>query len=128
MDDNKGTDTAMIRRWISLVITDSPGWMHWLMVGLMLALVGAVAAFVDLKPHVDEDFFFSTDDPQFQQSKKIDRLFPSESQLIISVASPDISSERYLSRIGRFSKQLKSLDGVTGVRSLTEGPKDFDDA
>ncbi len=117
-----------IRSWISSALTADPSGMHWLMVGLMVVMVGLVASFVDLRPHVDEDFFFSTQDPQFQQSKKIDQLFPSESQLILDVWAPDISSERYLQQIGRLTKKIKSFDGVTGVRSLTAGPKDFDDA
>jgi hypothetical protein len=35
--------------------------------------MGKVAVAVDLKPQVDEDFFFSTNHPQLGQSKKIAR-------------------------------------------------------
>src|SRR3989442_14153448 len=101
---------------------------HWLMLAFTVILLGLVATFVDLKPHVDENFFFSSSDPQFQESRKIDRLFPAGSQLILSVSSSDISSERYLERLAQLTQQIKSIKSVTGVRSLTDGPKDFADA
>ena len=106
------------RRWVGL---------HWLMILIGLALCVAVAAFVDLKPVVDENFFFSSSDPQFQQSAKIDKIFPSSSQLLISVAGP-ISSEAYLSRLARLTEQIESIETVSSVQSLTDGPKDFEDA
>src|SRR5262249_24795816 len=59
---------------------------------------------------------------------KIDRLFSAGSQLILSVASPDISGERYLERLRRLTERIASLDSVTGVRSLADGPDDFHDA
>jgi predicted RND superfamily exporter protein len=101
---------------------------HWLMLAVTLILFGLVAMFVDLKPQVEENFFFSSRDPQFQESKKIDERFPAGSQLILSVYSPDISSDRYLERIGQLTEKIKSIDSVTGVRSLSDGPKDFSDA
>ena len=73
-----------------------PG-LHWLML-LMTAVAGTlVYAFADLTPHVDQHFFFASDDPQLQESNTIDQRFPSGSQLILSVASSDISSAPYLS-------------------------------
>ncbi len=87
-----------------------------------------VAAFVDLKPQVDENFFFSSNDPQYHESAKIDRMFPSGSQLIVSVGSPLISSEHYLERLAQLTRQLQSVETVIGVESLADGPKDFKDA
>ena len=101
---------------------------HWLMLAVTAALFGLVATLVDLKPHVDENFFFSTSDPQFQESKKIDELFPAGSQIVLSVSSSEISSERYLERLDQLTQKIKSIDSVTGVRSLTDGPNDFADA
>ncbi|MEY2608932.1 MAG: uncharacterized protein QOH31_6829, partial [Verrucomicrobiota bacterium] len=89
---------------------------------------GLVAALVDLKPVVDENFFFSTSDPQFQQSKKIEQHFPSQPELILTVSSHDISSPHYLGRIQKLTQQIKSIDEVSTVKSLTEGPKSFQDA
>lgn len=112
---------------ISLLKNRLPG-RHWLMLGATILLFGLVAAFVDLKPQVDQNFFFSSSDPQFQESAKIDRIFPSGNQLIVSVASPRISSEHYLERLAQLTQHLQSIETVTSVESLTDGPKNFEDA
>src|SRR2546421_5357367 len=101
---------------------------HWWMLALTVVLFALVAAFVDLRPKVDENFFFSTGDPQFRQTKKIEKQFPSPTEMIFAVSSHDISSPRYLARIQRLSQALKGIDAVTTVKSLTDGPKDFADA
>src|SRR5882724_10726870 len=98
------------------------------MLGVTVVLFGLVVTLVDLKPVVDENFFFSTSDPQFRQSKKIEQHFPSQPQLIMSVSSPDISSARYLGRIQRLTQRIKAIDAVTSIKSLTNGPKNFEDA
>ena len=119
---------SAIRARVSNILTAAPSWMHWLLLALTAALIGLVVVLVDLTPHVDEDFFFSVKDPQFQQTKKIEASFPNRSQLIISVSSPDISSEHYLERIGQLTEKIKAINQVVGVRSLAEGPKSFPDA
>lgn len=101
---------------------------HWLVLLGTAALFGLVAVFVDLKPVVDENFFFSTSDPQFRQTKKIEKRFPSQTQVIFAVASSDISSSRFLGRIQRLTARLREVDAVTSVKSLTNGPKSFGDA
>jgi len=101
---------------------------HWFVLALTALLVCCVALFVDLKPHVDENFFFSSTDPRFQESAKIDRMFGSESQLILAVASDDISSQAYLERLGRMTEQLQSVESVDSVESLADGPKNYEDA
>src|SRR5881394_1153882 len=105
-----------------------PSGTHWLMLLVTVVLFGLVAAFVDLKPVVDENFFFSTSDPQFQQSKKIEQHFPSQPEVILTVSSRDISSARYLGRIQRLTQRVHSIGGVSAVKSLAEGPKSFGDA
>src|SRR3954470_15754228 len=102
--------------------------MHWLMLLMTAALFGLVAVLVDLRPVVDENFFFSTSDPQFRQSKKIDQQFPSRPELILTVSSHDIASPRYLSRIQKLTQQLGEVHGVATVKSVTAGPKSFQDA
>ena len=57
---------------------------HWLMLALTVALCVLVLKFVDLKPQVGQNFFFSSDDPSFQEDAQIDRMFPSGSQLIVT--------------------------------------------
>ena len=98
----------------------------------MLAVTGVlfvlVAVFVDLKPVVEENFFFSTSDPGFGQSKKIEQRFPSQPEVILNVSSRDISSPRYLAGIQKLTQQINTIDEVSAVKSLAEGPKSFQDA
>src|SRR5437667_4612868 len=101
---------------------------HWEMLGVTVVLLVLVAVFVDLKPAVDENFFFSTSDPGVRESKKVEQRFPSQPQLILDVSSQDISSPRYLGRIQRLTQQLEAIDEVSAVKSLTAGPKSFQDA
>jgi predicted RND superfamily exporter protein len=102
--------------------------MHWIMLAITVLLFALVAVFVDLKPVVDENFFFSTSDPSVQQSKKVEQRFPSQPQLILAIPSRDISSLRYLSRLQHLTQKIQSVDEVTGVKSLTAGPKSPADA
>src|SRR5437764_5178976 len=101
---------------------------HWEMLGVTVVLFVIVAVFVDLKPAVDENFFFSTSDPGVRESKKVEQRFPSQPQLILDVSSQDISSPRDLGRIQRLNQQLEAIDEVSAVKSLTAGPKSFQDA
>src|SRR5437763_785923 len=94
---------------------------HWWMLAVTALLFVLVAVFVDLKPVVEESFFFSTRDPGFGQSKKIEKRFPSQPQLILAVSSRDISSPRYLDRIRRLTQQVQAIDAVNTVKSLTAG-------
>jgi uncharacterized protein YybS (DUF2232 family) len=57
-----------------------PSWFgaQWVMLAITILLFVLVALFVDLKPVVDENFFFSTSDPGVQQSKKVEQRFPSQ--------------------------------------------------
>src|SRR6266571_154454 len=101
---------------------------HWWMLAVTVVLFALVAILVDLKPVVEENFFFSTSDPGFGQSKKIEQRFPSQPELILAVSSRDISSSRYLARIQRLTQKIQAIDAVSTVKSLTVGPKNFQDA
>src|SRR6184192_3939976 len=101
---------------------------HWLMFIITGVLFVLVATFVDLKPVVDENFFFLTNDPGIIQTKKIERRFPSQPEVILAVSSRDISSQRYLGRIQKLTQRVHTIGGVNAVKSLAEGPKSFDDA
>jgi predicted RND superfamily exporter protein len=98
----------------------------------MFAVTGVlfvlVLVFVNLKPVVEENFFFSSTDPGLSESKKIERRFPSQPQLVLAVSSHDISSPRYLARITKLTERVRSIDAVTSVKSLAAGPKSFQDA
>src|SRR5919108_1000584 len=102
--------------------------LHWAMLAVAGGLFVLVVTFVDLKPVVDENFFFSTSDPGVQQTKKIERQFPSQPEVILAVSSRDISSARYLAKIQRLTQRVHTIGGVSAVKSLTEGPKSFEDA
>jgi len=102
--------------------------LHWLMLVIAGVLFFLVATLVDLKPVVDQNFFFSTNDPGIQQTKKIERRFPSHPEVILAVSSRDISSSRYLSRIQRLTQRVHTIGGASAVKSLAEGPKSFEDA
>src|SRR5438094_4396427 len=101
---------------------------HWLMLVIATGLFVLLATFVDLKPVVDQNFFFSTSDPGIQQTKEIERRFPSQPEVILAVSSRDIASSRYLGRLQRLTQRAHTIGGVNAVKSLTEGPKSFDDA
>src|SRR5437773_7985382 len=109
---------------------NKPSWLaaHWEMLAVTVVLFVLVAALVDLKPVVDENFFFSTSDPQFRQSKKIEQRFPSRPEVILTVSSRYISSPRYLGRIQKLTQQVNTIDAFSAVKSLTAGPKNFQDA
>ena len=79
---------------------------HWEMLAITAVLFVLVAVFVDLKPVVDENFFFSTSDPGYRQSKKIEQHFPSQPEIILAVSSKDISSPQYLGRIQKLTQQI----------------------
>src|SRR4029453_13331170 len=101
---------------------------QWLMLAITAALLLSVAMLVDLKPVVDENFFFSTSDPGIQQTKEIERRFPSQPEVILAVSSRDISSSRYLERIRKLTQRAHTIGGVSAGKSLAEGPKSFEDA
>ena len=90
-------------------------------------VVFALFRFVDMKPKVDEHFFFSKQDPQLRVDNQILRLFPEPPQLILAVPG-DIRSTAYLQRITDLTDALANVPGVASVESLSRGPKDIDDA
>src|SRR5438270_841398 len=101
---------------------------HWWMLAVTAVLFVLIAALVDLRPVVEENFFFSTSDPGFGQSKKIEQRFPSQPELILAVSSRDISSARYLERIQKLTQKVQAIDEVSAVKSFAEAPKSFEDA
>ena len=85
--------------------------------------------YVDLNPVVDDNFFFSSEDPQFQSEHEIDELFIRKDTQLIIAATGDIQSEAYRLKVAELSKTLLAIRGVTSVNSLTHfGPKNVDDA
>src|ERR1041385_6487655 len=111
-------------------MTKKPIWLgaQWLVLIATAILFGCVAFFVDLRPVVDENFFFSTRDPEFRQQEKIDKTFPSKPEVVLAVAAREIASSKYVSRIERLTRRVREIDGVSTVKSVTAGPKSYQDA
>jgi len=95
--------------------------------GVSALLVFVFLRIVDLKPKVDETFFFSKQDRQLKADNQIDKIFPEPPRIILGVAG-DIQSPAYAERIRALSNDLTNLPGVLSLQSLSRGPKDLDDA
>jgi predicted RND superfamily exporter protein len=100
----------------------------WVFIGL--TLISAVVLFkdVNLVPRVDNNFFFSNTDPQFQDENFISRSFKRKDTLLIVNASGRIWSEKYMDRVREVSDTLVALKGVVTVKSITHGPRGLEDA
>jgi predicted RND superfamily exporter protein len=96
---------------------------RWAAIGLCAALGVALFAFVDLSPKVDEDFFFSSEDPQLQNSLRIEEEFGADRQIFIAARATQLESKSYIAKVLRLSEDLRGVDGVADVRSLTHGPE-----
>ncbi len=95
--------------------------------GLTVFLIFYVFRHVDLRPRVDENFFFSSNDPQLQEDRKISQMFLRGQQIILS-AGGDIHSQDYLRKVGDLTAALSAIPQVDSVQSLTHGPGNTDDA
>lgn len=102
--------------------------LHWVALAVSAALIGAVFAFVDLRPHVDEGFFFAADNPAFHEAQRIGEMFPADEQIILAAGAPDIHDEAYLDRVHELTEALEDVPGVNAVKSVTQGPDDVEDA
>ena len=97
---------------------------------ILLTLLSGCALFhyTDFTPHVDYDFFFSNEDSHYQADTNISKVFTrKDSQIIISVRG-NIYSEDYGNKIKHLTSILKTIKGVTGVKSIADGPRDLHDA
>jgi len=83
--------------------------------------------YVELKPKVDEHFFFSSEDPQFQADRRIAKIFPLPDQIILS-AKGDIESKAYRNKMEEITSALAALPHVSSVQSMTRGPHSIYDA
>lgn len=95
--------------------------------GFACVIFAIMISCVDLKPTVEESLFFSNEDPQLKEDKKITQLFSQTAQLILS-AKGDLHSEDYLSDIQKLSEALIELPEVLMVQSLSQGPDGIEDA
>lgn len=90
---------------------------------LAILSVACLVNFVQLAPTVDNNFFFSSSDPQFQSENLISRLFIRKDSQLIIAATGKITGDYYRDQITRLSRMLMELEGVASVNSLTHaGP------
>ena len=94
----------------------------WLLTVVFLACVWAVSTRVDLSPQVESDFFFSSDDPAYQASRRVGELFPSNPQILVVATSENPLGPEGVDRVRILTGELASLEGVNSVQSLTSGP------
>jgi predicted RND superfamily exporter protein len=76
---------------------------------------------------MDADFFFSNDDPQLQSSLRIEREFGQAPQVFVAVTSPRTTTREYVRRVHALTEDLRRVDGVADIRSITRGQRDPDD-
>lgn len=95
--------------------------------GLGTLILTVMFTTVDLKPVVEESFFFSNEDPQLKEDKEISRIFLQPSQLILS-AKGDIHSKNYHEDVRNLSEAFRALPEVYAVQSLSHGPDGIEDA
>ena len=100
---------------------------HWVMIAVTIILFVLVAALVDLKPKVDENFFFASDDPQFhldilkgmsealkgRQSVKMPAGWPEASAKLSKSPNPDVRS--LTASLSTLFGDVKSLDAARKI-------------
>jgi uncharacterized protein len=96
---------------------------QWFALAVAAALGVTLFALVDLEPQVEADFFFSTDDPQLRTSLRIEEEFGYAPQVLVAVRAPRLVSRNYLLRLRDLTEDLRGIEGVADVRSLTRGPE-----
>lgn len=84
----------------------------FLFLALTVAQVWFLLTFVDLKPHVGYDVFFSGDDPGYQDDIHISRLFPRNDSQILVNFSGDIFNPQYQTKVKEFGDLLLNFDEV----------------
>ena len=117
--------------------SDKHGLQHWAELSYLLPVIAwagltvlflfYVFRYVDLRPRVDENFFFSSSDPQVQNDALISKMFLQTPELILS-ARGNIRSHDYLRKVGELSNELSTIPEIDSVQSLTRGPRNTDDA
>ena len=70
----------------------------WIFVFLTIISAIVLFKYVNLVPRVDNNFFFSNTDPQFQDENSISRLFKRKDSLLIINAAGDLSGQKNICR------------------------------
>jgi len=97
---------------------------------IFLTIISALVLFkyVNLVPRVDNNFFFSNTDPQFQDENLISHLFKRKDSILIINAAGSIESKEYMQKDHDLSDSLLKLEGIAAVKSIANGPNGLEDA
>jgi len=100
----------------------------WVFLGTTIVSAIVLFNYVNLVPRVDNNFFFSNSDPQFQDEILISHLFVRKDTLLIINATGPIESSAYMQKINYLGQAIKKLRGITGVKSISSGPENIQNA
>jgi uncharacterized protein len=100
----------------------------WIFLALTIFSSLVLFNYVNLVPRVDNNFFFSNNDPQFKDEILISRLFVRKDTLLIINATGPIESSEYMQKINALGQTLLKLRGITGVKSIARGPQNLQNA
>jgi predicted RND superfamily exporter protein len=103
-------------------------WLPVLSLALAALLGAATFAWVDLRPKVDERFFFAADSAPYLESRDLQRRFTSQQLLVVTARGGEVDSKEYRERVERLTRKLERLERVLSVSSLAQGPDDLKDA
>ncbi len=90
--------------------------------GVLALALWLAATKVDLRPRVENDFFFASDDPALSASREIAERFATESPVLVGIRTPEPLSAAHLERLEHLSDELAALPTVGRVLSHTSGP------
>src|ERR1700689_2667367 len=91
----------------------------WVFICLTILSAVVLFKYVNLVPRVDNNFFFSDTDAQYRDENSISHLFKRKDSLLIINAMGDTWSKDYLDQIRNLSDELLKLQGVGGVKSIS---------
>ncbi len=100
----------------------------WVFICLTITSALVLFNYVNLVPRVDDNFFFSSTDPQFKDENSISRLFKRKDTLLIINAAGPVRSPEYLQNVREISASLLKLAGIIDVKSIARGPNGLEDA
>lgn len=93
---------------------------------VVLALVGGLFYYfhenVDLRPQITSDFFFSKNSKIYKDDVSIYKKFVVGDSIILTLPSQDITTPEYVHFVELLTRELKSIDGISSVQSVTSGP------
>src|SRR6185503_4045638 len=90
-------------------------------IGFSFLSVFFLSEYVNLTPQVGSNFFFASDDPQFETEKLTSKLFVRKDTILIISAMGNLESKDYQKNIDHLSGALLRIRGIDSVKSITRG-------